>query len=105
MRKNKHEYNARKLEDYHNNHVSTRRVEKMVAVTPAAKEIEQRAIAREAAGQYRLASTLWLKCLDAAQNEVERAKIVVRRQQCIMRGNRADTPAYNGICARGVVYD
>lgn len=105
MRKNQQLYNARKMEAYHSNHVSTRRVEKTVAVTPAAKEMELLAIELEKAGRYRRASALWLKCLDMAQTDVERAKIAIRRQQCITHGNKTNMPEYSGIMPRGVVYD
>lgn len=105
MRKNQQLYNARKMEAYRNNHVSTRRVEKTVAVTPAAKEMERKAIELEKAGLFRRASLLWLKCLDMAQTEVERAKIAVRRDQCISRSNYLRKGDYSGIGARGVVYD
>ncbi len=37
-------------------------------------------------GQYRLAARLWLECMDAATGEVERARIAIRRDQCIGRG-------------------
>lgn len=94
-----------KLEKYHRDYVPTRRVEKMVAVTPAAKEIEQRAIARELAGQFRIASHLWLKCFDAAETEVERAKIALRRDRCIGNGNRLRQGEYSGVGCRGVVYE
>lgn len=37
--------------------------------------------------------------------EVERARIAVRRQQCITKGNRTPHLDYSGIGCRGVVYD
>ncbi|HFK5750952.1 PerC family transcriptional regulator [Enterobacter ludwigii] len=94
-----------KLERYHEDYVSQRRIERVVAVTPEAMEIESRAIERERRGHYRIAARLWLQCLDAAVGEVERARIAVRRQQCITKGNRTPHLEYSGICSRGVVYD
>ncbi|EHX1545238.1 PerC family transcriptional regulator [Escherichia coli] len=94
-----------KLERYHEDYVSQRRVERVVAVTPEAMEIESRAIERERRGHYRIAARLWLQCLDAAVGEVERARIAVRRQQCITKGNRSPHLDYSGIGCRGVVYD
>lgn len=94
-----------KLERYHEDYVSQRRVERVVAVTPEAMEIESRAIDRERRGHYRIAARLWLQCLDAAVGEVERARIAVRRQQCITKGNRKLHMDYSGIGCRGVVYD
>lgn len=94
-----------KLERYHEDYVSQRRVERVVAVTPEAMEIESRAIDRERRGHYRIAARLWLQCLDAAVGEVERARIAVRRQQCITKGNRTPHMDYSGIGCRGVVYD
>ena len=55
---------------------------KIVAVTPAAIEIEKRAIEREKKGQFRIAAHLWLQCMDVASGDVERARIAVRRDQC-----------------------
>lgn len=94
-----------RLEKYHMNKVSQRSNGKVVATTPEAMEIEQRAIARERLGHYRIAARLWLQCLDAASGEVERARIAVRRQQCITKGNRTPHLDYSGIGCRGVVYD
>ncbi|RAP73039.1 perC transcriptional activator family protein [Candidatus Erwinia dacicola] len=94
-----------KIERYHEDYVSQRRVERVVAVTPEAMEIESRAIERERRGHYRIAARLWLQCLDAAIGEVERARIAVRRQQCITKGNRTQHLDYSGIGCRGVVYD
>nr|DAX11686.1 MAG TPA: PerC transcriptional activator [Caudoviricetes sp.] len=93
------------LEKYHMNKASQRGTEKVVAVTPEAMEIESRAIERERRGHYRIAARLWLQCLDAAVGEVERARIAVRRQQCITKGNRTPHLDYSGIGCRGVVYD
>jgi hypothetical protein len=58
-------------------------------------EIEQRAIARENKGitASRLASG---ECMDAATGEVERARIAIRRDQCIGRGNRLRQDAMPG---------
>ncbi|STV01127.1 Uncharacterised protein [Klebsiella pneumoniae subsp. ozaenae] len=61
-----------RMEKYHADYVSQRKAPPLVAVTPATMEIEQRAIARENKGQYRLAARLWLECMDAATGEVER---------------------------------
>lgn len=95
-----------RMEKYHADYVSQRKAPPLVAVTPAAMEIEQRAIARENKGQYRLAARLWLECMDAATGEVERASIAIRRDQCIGRGNRLRQGCYAGICATaGVIYD
>jgi hypothetical protein len=84
-----------RMEKYHADYVSQRKAP-LVAVTPAAMEIEQRAIARENKGQYRLAARLWLECMDAATGEVERARIAIRRDQCIGRGNRLRQDAMPG---------
>lgn len=95
-----------RMEKYHADYVSQRKAPPLVAVTPAAMEIEQRAIARENKGQYRLAARLWLECMDAATGEVERARIAIRRDQCIGRGNRLRQGCYAGICATaGVIYE
>ncbi|MCO0607819.1 PerC family transcriptional regulator [Klebsiella pneumoniae] len=95
-----------RMEKYHADYVSQRKAPPLVAVTPAAMEIEQRAIARENKGQYRLAARLWLECMDAAIGEVERARIAIRRDQCIGRGTRLRQGCYAGICATaGVIYD
>ncbi|MGA6630007.1 perC transcriptional activator family protein, partial [Klebsiella sp. K792] len=52
------------------------------------------------------AARLWLECMDAATGEVERARIAVRRDQCIGKGNGLRRGGYAGICATaGVVYD
>lgn len=47
-----------RLEKYHMNKVSMRSHSKVVAVTPAAIEIEKRAIEREKKGQFRIAAHL-----------------------------------------------
>lgn len=93
-------------EKYHAQYAPLRRASNVIAVTPAAMKIEQRAIEREKKGQYRLAARLWLECMDAAMGEVERARIAVRRQQCISHGNGLRRGEYAGICAKsGVIYD
>ncbi|POP42527.1 perC transcriptional activator family protein [Superficieibacter electus] len=94
-----------KLQKYHLDYVSQRQVSKHVAVTPAAVEIEKRAIAREQIGHFRIAAALWLKCMDVAAGEVERARIAVRRDQCIGRSNHLRRGEYSGIGCRGVVYE
>jgi len=78
-----------------------------VAVTPAAMEIEKLAIAREERGQYRVAAGLWLKCMDKACGEVERARIAVRRQRCIgfSNGRRGEYSGISAGCISGVIYD
>ena len=93
-------------EKYHAQYAPQRRASKVIAVTPAAMEVEQRAIERESKGQYRLAARLWLECMDAAMGEVERDRIAVRRNQCISHGNGLRRGEYTGIYAKsGVVYD
>ncbi|HHS9967655.1 TPA: PerC family transcriptional regulator [Raoultella ornithinolytica] len=95
-----------RAEKYHAQYAPQRRASKVIAVTPAAMEVEKRAISRENKGQYRLAARLWLECMDAAMGEVERARIAVRRDQCIGRGNGLRRGDYAGICAtNGVIYD
>jgi len=94
-----------RLEKYHMNKVSQRSNGKVVAITPEAMEIEQRAIEREKRGHYRVAARLWLQCMDVASGEVERARIAIRRQQCITWSNHARQGEYSGIGCRGVVYD
>ncbi|EPO9238685.1 PerC family transcriptional regulator [Escherichia coli] len=74
---------------------------KIVAVTPAAIEIEKRAIEREKKGQFRIAA----QCMDVASGDVERARIAVRRDQCITKGNGLRRGDYSGIGCCGVVYD
>lgn len=96
-----------RLKRYHAQYAK-RRQSKNVAVTPEAVEIEQRAIALEEAKKYRLASSVWLRVFDAAADDTERARIAMRRLQCISRGNAMRPRAeYSGImsCGRGVVYD
>ncbi|HBB4010304.1 TPA: PerC family transcriptional regulator [Escherichia coli] len=78
---------------------------KVVAVTPAAIEIEKLAIEREKKGQFRIAAHLWLQCMDVASGDVERARIAVRRDQCITNGNVLRRGDYSGIGCCGVVYD
>lgn len=94
-----------RLEKYHQNYVTQRYSDKVVAVSAAAMEIEARAIEREKRGHYRIAARLWLQCLDAAVGEVERARIVVRREQCISWSNHMRRGEYNGIGCTGGVYD
>lgn len=95
-----------RIEKYHAQYAPQRRASKIIAVTPAALAFEQRAIERENKGQYRLAARLWLECMDAATGEVERARIAVRRDQCIGKGNGLRRGEYTGIYAKsGVVYD
>ncbi|HHT0121340.1 TPA: PerC family transcriptional regulator [Raoultella ornithinolytica] len=95
-----------RAEKYHAQYAPQRRVSNVIAVTPAAMEVEKRAISRENKGQYRLAARLWLECMDAAMGEVERARIAVRRDQCIGHGNGLRRGDYSGICAKGgIVYD
>lgn len=56
-----------RLEKYHMNKVSMRSPSKVVAVTPAAIEIEKRAIEREKKGQFRIAAcfgfSVWMLLL------------------------------------------
>lgn len=95
-----------RIEKYHAQYAPQRRASKVIAVTPAALAFEQRAIERENKGQYRLAARLWLECMDAATGEVDRARIAVRRDQCIGKGNGLRRGGYAGIFATaGVVYD
>ena len=94
-----------RLEKYHMNKVSMRRPSKVIAVTPAAIEFEKRAIEREKKGQFRIAASLWLQCMDVASGDVERARIAVRRDQCITKGNSLRRGDYSGIGCCGVVYD
>lgn len=56
-----------RLEKYHLNYVSQRHASKVVAVTPAAMEVEKRAVERESKGQYRIAARLWLLCMDGTR--------------------------------------
>ncbi|EAN4946435.1 PerC family transcriptional regulator [Salmonella enterica] len=94
-----------RLEKYHLNYVSQRQASKVVAVTPAALEVEKRAVERESKGQFRIAAHLWLQCMDVASGDVERARIAVRRDQCITKSNGLRRGDYSGVCCRGVVYD
>ena len=77
---------------------------KIVAVTPAAIEIENARL-KERKGQFRIAAHLWLQCMDVASGDVERARIAVRRDQCITKGNGLRRGDYSGIGCCGVVYD
>ncbi|HAU3358234.1 TPA: hypothetical protein JDL67_000812 [Salmonella enterica subsp. salamae] len=52
-----------------------------------------------------VSARLWLLCMDAAHGEVERARIAVRRDQCITKSNVLRRGDYSGVCCRGVVYD
>lgn len=95
-----------KMQRYHQDYVSQRRVERVIASSPAAIEIEKKALKRERQGQYRIAARLWLECLDVAVGEVERAKIAIRRDQCITKSNGLRRGDYSGIRATcGVIYD
>ncbi|MDX1834609.1 transcriptional regulator [Escherichia coli] len=78
---------------------------KVVAVTPAAIEIEKRAIEREKKGSSALPPTFGFQCMDVASGDVERARIAVRRDQCITKGNGLRRGDYSGIGCCGVVYD
>lgn len=60
---------------------------------------------REKKGQFRIAAHLWLQCMDVASGDVERARIAVRRDQCITNGNGLRRGDYSGIGCCGVVYD
>ncbi|WP_254597604.1 hypothetical protein, partial [Shigella sonnei] len=57
---------------------------KVVAVSPAAIEIEKRAIEREKKGQFRIAAHLWLQCMDVASGDVVNAKIIGRFSPFLM---------------------
>lgn len=59
----------------------------------------------EKKGQFRIAAHLWLQCMDVASGDVERARIAVRRDQCITNGNGLRRGDYSGIGCCGVVYD
>lgn len=93
-----------RLEKYHMNKVSMRSPSKVVAVTPAAIEIENARLKerKRAVPHCRL---LWLQCMDVASGDVERARIAVRRDQCITKGNGLRRGDYSGIGCCGVVYD
>lgn len=97
--------NKRALEKCHHNYATLTVIQKCIAITPAAMEIEKRAIAREKKGHFRVAARLWLLCMDAARGEVERARIAVRRDQCITKSNGLRCGDYSGILSRGVIYD
>ncbi len=95
-----------RMEKYHADYVSQRKVPPLVAVTPAAMEIEQRAIARENKGQYRrpLASGLsaWMRPLARLSGPVSlyAAISALAAVTGFARG------CYAGICATaGVIYD
>lgn len=105
MKRNSETQNKRALEKYHQNYASVRSIPKRVAVSPVAVQYEARAIELESKGMYRVAAGLWLKCLDSAKTEVERARIAFRRQVCITKGNGLRRGEYSGVCCRGVVYD
>lgn len=94
-----------RLENYHMEKVTQRSTGKVVSVTPGAVKIENMAIEQERRGHYRVASRLWLLCMDAASGEIERSRIAVRRGKCIERSNGLRSGDYSGICCRGVVYD
>ena len=70
-----------RLEKYHMNKVSMRSPSKVIA------------------------AHLWLQCMDVASGDVERARIAVRRDQCITKGNGLRRGDYSGIGCCGVVYD
>lgn len=75
-----------KLQKYHEDYVS-RRQSAVVSSSLEALELEERARKLEGEGKYRLAAFQWLKVLDAATGDVERARIAMRREQCITRSN------------------
>lgn len=75
-----------KLQKYHENYVS-RRQSAVVATSLDALKLEDRARELEGEGKYRLAAFQWLKVFDAATGDVERARIAMRREQCITRSN------------------
>lgn len=75
-----------KLKKYHADYVS-RRQSAVVATSPDALKLEDRARELESEGRYRLAAYQWLKVFDAATGDVERARIAMRREQCITRSN------------------
>ncbi|WP_407242139.1 PerC family transcriptional regulator [Escherichia coli] len=82
-----------------------RRPSKVIAVTPAAIEFENARLKERKKGQFRIAAHLWLQCMDVASGDVERARIAVRRDQCITKGNGLRRGDYSGIGCCGVVYD
>lgn len=75
-----------KLKKYHADYVS-RRQSAVVATSLDALKFEERARELEDEGKYRLAACQWLKVFDAATGDVERARIAMRREQCITRSN------------------
>ncbi|WP_395490853.1 PerC family transcriptional regulator [Cedecea davisae] len=75
-----------KLEKYHANYVS-RRQSAIVATSPEAIRLEARARELEHGGKFRLAARQWLAVFDAASGDVERARIAMRRDQCITLSN------------------
>lgn len=75
-----------KLEKYHANYVS-RRQSAVVATSPEAMRLEARARELESSGKFRLAARQWLPVFDAAEGDVERARIAMRRDQCITLSN------------------
>ena len=75
-----------KLEKYHANYVS-RRQSAIVATSPEAMRLEARARELEHCGKFRLAARQWLAVFDAASGDVERARIAMRRDQCITLSN------------------
>ena len=85
-----------RLQKYHEQKV-VRTVTREVAATPAARQVEKRAIQLEQRGMCRRASRLWLECMDKAIGEIERARIAIRREQCIKRSNGLCKVDYNGI--------
>lgn len=94
-----------KSNEFNQKFICSRRLANTVAVTPVAMQLEKKALEFEMAGKFRVASTYWLKCLDAAQGDTERARIAIRRDQCITLGMGLRRGEYSGICNRGVVYD
>lgn len=94
-----------KSNEFNQKFICSRRLANTVAVTPVAMQLEKKALEFEMAGKFRVASTYWLKCLDAAQGDKERARIAIRRDQCITLGMGLRRGEYSGICNRGVVYD
>ncbi|NYY78150.1 transcriptional regulator [Escherichia coli] len=77
---------------------------KIVAVTPAAIEIENARL-KERKRAIPHCRSPWLQCMDVASGDVERARIAVRRDQCITKGNGLRRGDYSGIGCCGVVYD
>jgi len=74
------------LKKYHDNYVS-RRQSAVVATSPEALRLEERARELERNGRYRLAARQWLCVFDAASGDVERHRIAMRRDQCITMSN------------------